>query len=221
MSDKNLIVYLVVFGALGGIFSALGVYAVYAVSGTRASGQGRALAGGLTGLAFGLILGVVVEVVLAEMFKFRRELGIAAYVSTALGALAGASGGVLRGAAGGVIAGLLFANLVVTTHVELLARLVASIGGIVVGVWVSAVYEKENPIETPEQDERDSSESEEVQLPEVRFACNQCGRRLKAKGQDVGRLTQCSKCGLRMQIPGFRSGPSNRSEVKNTPLELD
>ena len=28
-------------------------------------------------------------------------------------------------------------------------------------------------------------------------------------------------CGLRMQIPGFRSGPSNRSEVKNTPLELD
>ena len=62
-----------------------------------------------------------------------------------VGTLAGAAGGSLRGAAGGLVAGLLFGNLAVTTHIELLGRIIATIGGLIAGVWVAVAAENENP----------------------------------------------------------------------------
>jgi DNA-directed RNA polymerase subunit RPC12/RpoP len=210
MSDSNLVVYLIAFAALGSTFSALGVYAVKAASGTRTTTRGRALTGSMIGLGIGLLLGTSVETVLSHMFKMRSDLATAAVVGGVLGVLAGVSGSTLRGAAGGLVSGLLFGNLVVTTKIELLARIIATIGGIIAGVCVAAMYENENPAKNvrgsarrPRADDTGEPppDPEEGQLAEVRFKCGQCGKRLKARTQDVGRPTKCSSCGSRMRIP--------------------
>jgi len=36
----------------------------------------------------------------------------------------------------------------------------------------------------------------------VRFQCPQCGKSLKAREEDAGRATACSRCGTRITIPG-------------------
>jgi len=36
----------------------------------------------------------------------------------------------------------------------------------------------------------------------VRFQCPQCGKSLKAREEDAGRTTACSRCGTRIAIPG-------------------
>jgi len=201
---------MIAYGILGGTLSALSVYIVKTIIAIPKTGRARALTGCVAGSVIGVLAGITVEVVISRMLSVRSEVATAAVVGSILGTFAGLCCGVIRGPACGVIAGILFGNLVVTTQIAYIPRMVGMIGGVLAGVVVATAHENERKRARPasvahstsmSQPAKTSNEGSESEPALLRFVCRQCGKRLKARGQDAGKRTKCSNCGLRIRIP--------------------